>query len=241
MAQYVYGKNVVKRLLEDNSKVYEIYMSSDDESIIKLVKKQNIKIIKTDRKRLDKLSQNNNHQGIIAKIDEYKTVDLKEIVNSVPKDEYGLIVVLDEIEDPHNLGAILRSVDCVGAHGVVIKKSNAAPLTPTVAKVSMGAINTVKVSSVTNISMTLKALKEMGYWVVGTDISNAQDYRSLKYDTNIALVIGNEGRGISTLVKKQCDFMVKLPMKGKISSLNASVATGILLYEIYNKRFPLGE
>lgn len=241
MAQYVYGKNVVKRLLEDKTKVYEIYLSSDDEYISKLARKNNVKIIKMERKKLDKLAGNFNHQGVIAKIDEYKTVDLNEILNSIPDNKKGLIVVLDGIEDPHNLGAILRSADCVGVDGVIIKKNKAVGLTPTVAKVSAGAINTIKVASVTNISNTLRKLKENGYWVVGSDIDNAQDYRALDYDTNIALVIGNEGKGISSLVKKNCDFMVKLPMVGKINSLNASVATGILLYEIYNKRFPLGE
>lgn len=241
MAQYVYGKNVVKRLLEDKSKIYEIYLSIDDEYINKLAKKSNIKLIKMDKKKLDKLVNSTNHQGVIAKIDEYKTTDLNDILSSVPRNEKGLIIVLDEIEDPHNLGAILRSADCVGVHGVIIKKNNAVGLTPTVAKVSAGAINTVKVASVTNISTTLKQLKDEGYWVVGTDMENAQDYRALKYDTNIVLVIGNEGKGISPLVKKQCDFMVKLPMVGNITSLNASVASGILLYEIYNKRFPLGE
>ncbi len=241
MAQYVYGKNVVKRLLEDKTKIYELYLSYNDDSIIKLAKSLNIKLIRQDRKQLDKLVGTDNHQGIIAKIDEYKTVEVSDILKKVPESEYGLIIVLDELEDPHNLGAILRSADAVGAHGVIIKKHNQVGLTPTVAKVSAGAINTVLVSSVTNISMTLKDLKDKGYWIVGTDMENAQDYRKLKYDMNIVVVIGNEGKGISPLVKKQCDFMVKLPMRGKISSLNASVATGILLYEIYNKRFPLGE
>ena len=241
MAQYVYGKNVVKRLLEDKTKIYELYLSYNDDSIIKLAKSLNIKLIRQDRKQLDKLVGTDNHQGIIAKIDEYKTVEVSDILKKVPESEYGLIIVLDELEDPHNLGAILRSADAVGAHGVIIKKHNQVGLTPTVAQVSAGAINTVLVSSVTNISMTLKDLKDKGYWIVGTDMENAQDYRKLKYDMNIVVVIGNEGKGISPLVKKQCDFMVKLPMRGKISSLNASVATGILLYEIYNKRFPLGE
>ncbi|MCI6271963.1 MAG: 23S rRNA (guanosine(2251)-2'-O)-methyltransferase RlmB [Erysipelotrichaceae bacterium] len=238
MSQYIYGKNIVKRLLQDNTKIYELYLLNDDEEIIKLAKKNNIKIIRTDKKTLKNLCNSENHQGVIAKIDEYKTVGIDEILKTVGE-KNGLIVILDELEDPHNLGAILRSCDAVGVDGVVIKKHGAVGLTPTVAKVSVGAINTVKVASVTNITNTIEYLKEKGYWIVGTDMDNAVDYRSLKYDMPIALVIGNEGKGISKLVKKHCDFMVKLPMVGKISSLNASVATGVLLYEIYNKRFPL--
>lgn len=239
MAQYVYGKNIVKRLLSDNTKIYELYILHDDKSITELVKDKKIKICKTDKHTLKKLCGSDNHQGIVAKTDEYKTVEVDDILKSVDKNKQGLIVALDEIEDPHNLGAILRNCDAIGVDGVLIKKHGAVGLNSTVAKVSAGAINTVKVAQVTNMSFALEYLKGKGYWVVGTDMNNAVDYRSLKYDTPIVLVIGNEGKGISRLVKQHCDFMVKLPMVGKISSLNASVATGVLLYEIYNKRFPL--
>lgn len=239
MPQFIYGKNIVKRLLSDKTLIYEIYLLNDDENIISLAKKNGVKIIKSDRKTLSKLCGSENHQGVVAKVDEYRTVGIDDILNSIDRDKNGLIVVLDEIEDPHNLGAILRSCDAVGADGVVIKKHGAVGLNSTVAKVSVGAINTVKVASVTNITNTLKYLKDKGYWVIGTDMKNASDYRTLNYDMPTVLVIGNEGRGISQLVKKQCDYMVKLPMIGKISSLNASVATGVLLYEIYNKRFPV--
>lgn len=238
MSQFIYGKNVVKRLLLDNSEILDLYLAVDDETIIKLAKANKVKVSKVDKKTLKALCKSDNHQGVAAKVEPYKTVSVDDILNNISH-KMGLIVVLDEIEDPHNLGAILRNCDAVKADGVIIKKHGSVQLNSTVAKVSAGAINTVKVASVTNISATLEYLKTKGYWVVGTDMVNAVDYRSLKYDTPIALVIGNEGKGISPLVKRHCDFMVKLPMMGKISSLNASVATGIILYEIYNKRFPL--
>ena len=155
------------------------------------------------------------------------------------KGHNGLIVMLDELNDPHNLGAILRTCDCVGADGVIIKKNNAVGLNSTVAKVSVGAINTVKVASVTNLTKTIDYLKKQGYWVYGTGFEKAIDYREPDYDHNVVVVIGNEGKGITRLVKDNCDYIVKLPMVGKISSLNASCATAVLLYEVFNKRFPL--
>lgn len=239
MAQYIYGKNIIKRCLQDNTKIYEIFMLQNDRSLLSIVNDKNIKVKFVDKKTLDKLSNNSNHQGIVASIEEYKTVEVDEILSSVKIKNKGLIVILDGIEDPHNLGAILRSCDCVGVDGVIIKKHNAVGLTPTVAKVSTGAINTVLVSSVTNISTTINKLKDNGYWIVGTGFENSKDYRSIDYNMNVALVIGNEGKGISPLVKKQCDFLANIPMVGKISSLNASVATGVLLYQIYNNRFPI--
>lgn len=234
MAQFIYGKNVVNEAIKEGIKIHEVYLLNDD-GLVEVLKKNKIKYSKVDKKYLDKLSNNQRHQGVIAKVDDYKLYDVKDFI----KKENGLIVILDELEDPHNLGAILRTCDATNVDGVIIKKRNAVGLTPTVAKASAGAINTVKVSSVVNISRTIEFLKENNYWIIGTDMDNAIDYRTGKYDMNIALVIGNEGKGVSSLVKKNCDFMIKLPMNGKIQSLNASVATGILLYEIYNKRFPL--
>ena len=146
--------------------------------------------------------------------------------------------MLDELEDPHNLGAILRTADAIGATGVIFKKTNAVGLTATVAKVSAGAIDTVKCASVTNLSRTLEDLQKKGWWAVGTDM-DGQDYRSVKYDFNTVLIIGNEGKGISRLLREKCDFVVSLPMRGKIESLNAAVSAGVLMYSIYNMRFPL--
>lgn len=235
--QYVYGKNVVRQLLEDDKKIYEIILMEGfkDATILNLLKGKKITVKTMNRHKMD-AKLNGNHQGVAALIDEYKIYTLEEIVEAIPQGKMPLLLMLDGIEDPHNLGAILRTCDCVGADGVIIGKHRSATLTPTVAKVSTGAIETVKVAQVTNLARTLQQLKEMGYWVVGADMHKAQDYRKAKYDMPIVLVIGSEGFGISSLVRKNCDFCVKLPMIGKVSSLNASVACGILLYEIYGSR-----
>lgn len=241
MTQFVYGKNVVKSLLADKKRIHEIIMLDNfkDVEIEKDLKDQRIPLRKTGRKQLDKIAEGGNHQGIIAKIDDYKIYEIDQILASIPKEKLPLLVLLDELEDPHNLGAILRTSDCVEVDGIIVGKHRSVSLTPTVAKVSTGAIDTVKVAMVTNLTQTLKYLKEQGYWIVGTDMRDSQDYRQAKYDMPIVLVIGSEGSGISPLVKKQCDFFVKLPMAGSVTSLNASVACGILLYQIYSQRHPL--
>ena len=188
---------------------------------------------------MTKLTGSDRHQGVAAEMPDYKTYTLEELMNSVPKDRNGLFVLLDQLEDPHNLGAILRSADATGVDGVIFKKTHAVGLTPTVAKVSAGAIDTVKCCSVTNLSRALETLQKNGWWAVGTDM-NGQDYRSLNYDFNTVLIIGNEGNGISRLIAEKCDYVVSLPMVGRIESLNASVSAGVLMYQIYSARHPLG-
>ena len=238
MPQYVYGKNVVKQYLLDKSNLQKIYLSGNDKEIKDLASQNGISIQEVDRRKLMALVGDVKHQGVVAVVDDYPEYTLEEVLESIPSDEVPLLVLLDGIEDPHNLGAILRSVDAVGAHGVILKKDRAVGLTPTVAKVSAGAIDTVKCATVVNLSRAIDELKEKGYWIVGTDM-NGQDARGLNYDFPCVLVIGNEGKGMSRLVREKCDYIVSIPMKGKISSLNASVSTGVLLYTIYNKRFPL--
>ncbi len=238
MAQYVYGKNVVKQMLKDRSGIKTIWLAAEDREIASLASKSNVTVKKTDRKTLTKMTGTDRHQGIAALIEDYKLYTVDEIISSVPEGQYGLIIMLDELEDPHNLGAVLRSADAVGATGVIFKKTHAVGLTPTVAKVSAGAIDTVRCAAVTNLSRTLDDLKKKGYWAVGADM-DGQDYRTLNYDFNTVLIIGNEGKGISRLLSEKCDYIVSLPMVGKISSLNASVSAGILMYSIYDKRFPV--
>lgn len=238
MAQYLYGKNVVKQLLYDKSDIQKLYLAIKDNQIEQLALKNHLKIERVDKAFLDKVCKSTNHQGVAVLKNEYKEYTVEQIVESA-KGHNGLIVMLDELNDPHNLGAILRTCDCVGADGVIIKKNNAVGLNSTVAKVSVGAINTVKVASVTNLTKTIDYLKKQGYWVYGTGFEKAIDYREPNYDHNVVVVIGNEGKGITRLVKDNCDYIVKLPMVGKISSLNASCATAVLLYEVFNKRFPL--
>lgn len=237
MGQYVYGKNVVKQLLQDEKKIYEVILLEGfkDKELLGFINARRIPCVYMNRKKMDQKLEGN-HQGIAALIDEYQTYDIDTLINAIPKEKMPLLVMLDGIEDPHNLGAILRTCDCIGADGVIIGKHRNVGLTPTVAKVSTGAIDTVKVSQVTNLSKTLQYLKTKGYWVAGTDMHNATNYTDASYDMPLVLVIGSEGSGISPLVRKNCDFCVKLPMVGKVTSLNASVACGIVLYEIYSQR-----
>lgn len=238
MAQLMYGKNVVKQILKDGSPVRKIYVAVNDPEIEKLLKHAKAPIERVPRAQLNRIAKTPNHQGIAAEVDDYPTCTLDELIRNKKEDGKGLIILLDELEDPHNLGAILRTADAVGATGVIFKKTHAVGLTPAVAKVSAGAINTVKCAAVTNLSRTIEKLQENGWWIVGADM-DGQDYRSLDYAMDTVLVIGNEGKGISRLIREKCDFVVSLPMQGKITSLNASVSAGILMYEIYSKHFPL--
>lgn len=242
MTQYVYGKNVVKQLLSDHKKIYELLLleGSKEKELVELAKQQQVPIKMVGRKRLDQVCEGMNHQGIAACIDEYKVYELEELLQEIPEGKQPLLVMLDGLEDPHNLGAILRTCDCIGADGVIIGKNRSVKLTPTVAKVSTGAIDTVKVAMVTNLSQSIKTLKKQGYWVAGADMDQTSiDYRLASYDVPLVLVIGSEGFGISSLVKKNCDYFIHLPMCGTVTSLNASVATAVLLYQIYNQRNPL--
>jgi len=185
---------------------------------------------------MDQLAQGN-HQGAMIEIDDFKTYTLNDILSGAKED--AILVLLDGLEDPHNLGAILRTADAAGIDGIILPKHRSVSLTPTVAKVSTGAIDTVKTTEVTNLNQTIKDLKKLGFWIYGTDIGKgAVDYRTVDYKGKIALVIGSEGSGISRLVRENCDFVVSLPMHGSVQSLNASVAAGILFYEILNQRFP---
>ncbi|MDD4584345.1 MAG: 23S rRNA (guanosine(2251)-2'-O)-methyltransferase RlmB [Bacilli bacterium] len=242
MEQYIYGKNAIKHRIENEADIEEIMLQEGfkDERLMELIKdKYPTRYVRSSY--LDKLSNKGVHQGIIAKIKTYKTIDIEELLNNIKVIENPLLVMLDGIQDPHNLGAILRTCDAIGVNGVIVPKHRSAPLNSTVAKVSTGAIEFVSVSEVTNLTSTLKKLKEKGFWVVGAEADNSQDYRDLDYKMPIVLVIGSEGKGISRLVLEQCDYKIHLPMLGHVNSLNASVATAILLYQIYSNKNPLSK
>ena len=240
MPKYVYGKNVVSNLLKNNGDILNLYVleGRNPSEIEKKARDRHVNIKYVPRKYLDKLVDGN-HQGYIAEVREYKTYSIDEIVDSIPEGKLPLIVALDGVQDPHNLGAVLRTMSCVGGDGVIIEKDRSVSLNGTVAKVSVGAIETVRVAQVTNLAQTLRKLKEKGFWIVGTDMDNALDYRQPRYDVPIVLVIGAEGTGIRRLTGEICDYKIKLPMEGDIGSLNASVACGIILYQIYAQRSPL--
>lgn len=240
------GRNPVFEVLKSDRGVNKVLISEQmnqqtERELQKLVKKKNTILQKVPKQRLDQLTKER-HQGMLAYVAPYEYSSVEEILQkSTNLAEQAFILILDEIEDPHNLGAILRTANATGVHGVIIPKRRAVGLTETVARASAGAIEHVPVARVTNIADTIDLLKEHDIWVVGTDERGSQDYRILDGETALAFVIGNEGKGISRLVKKKCDWMVHLPMQGAISSLNASVASSLLMYEIYRKRHPLGE
>ena len=238
MTQLLYGKQVVRQVLSDRpTRAVRVYLAAHDAQIEQLAGERSVPVEHVERRRLDAMAGAVNHQGAAVDIKPYPLYTLSDLV-ARRHNKYGFLILLDELEDPHNLGAILRTADAVRADGVIFKKTHNVGLTPTVAKVSAGAIDTVRCAAVTNLTRTLQSLKKEGYWIVGADM-NGQDYRSLRYDFHVVLVLGNEGKGISRLVRTECDYMVSLPMKGKISSLNASVSAGILLYSIDASRFPL--
>ena len=195
---------------------------------------------KVDRKKLDRLAENNNHQGIVIEVEmpaELSERDLKTAVENLT--ETALFLVLDNVQDPHNLGACLRTADATGVHGVIITKDNATGITPTVCKVASGAAETVPVYQVTNLARTLRWLKGEGLWIMGAAGETAQTIYSTDFSVPMALVVGTEGKGLRRLTKEQCDVLVSVPMLGKVESLNLSVATGVLLYEAVRQRLLL--
>ena len=231
----IYGKNVAIERLNGNEKINKIYLSNkfNDSQIISLIKKKNINTKIVENKELDKMCKGL-HQGIIMEVDDIKTYSLEEIIPNIDK-EYPLVVILDHLEDPHNFGAIIRTANQAGAHGVIIPKRRAVGLTATVARTSAGALNYTPVAKVTNIVQTMEELKKEGLWFVCADMGGETMYR-LNLKGAIGLVIGNEGDGVSKLVKENCDMIASIPMKGDIDSLNASVAAGVLAYEIVRQR-----
>lgn len=205
-------------------------------TILREAKKQDTMVHFVTKERLDQLSQTKHHQGVIAVCAAYEYAEVEDLLEAArSKGEDPFILLLDGIEDPHNLGAILRTANLAGAHGIIIPKNRAVGLTPTVAKVSAGAINYTPVARVTNMAATIESLKKEGMWFACADMGGELMYRQ-NLKGSIGLVIGNEGSGVSRLVREKCDFTVSIPMKGNIDSLNASVAAGILAYEIVRQR-----
>lgn len=244
--EMIIGRNPIMEALKSGRTMNKILLSNQlgqtvENEITRLANKQLVSVQKVPRQKLDQLS-NGKHQGMIAFVSSYTYASVQSILDIAKKrDELPFLLILDELEDPYNLGAILRTADATGVHGVIIPKRRAVGLTETVAKTSAGAIEHIPVARVTNIVKTISELKKAHIWVVGTDENGEKDYRTLDGETAIALVIGNEGRGISRLTKEHCDWMVQLPMSGAIPSLNASVAASLLMYEVYRKRFPVGD
>ena len=229
----VYGKNVAEEYLKKSEKVRKIYLQDNfhDENLKSLIEKSKIPVIIKRKFELDQLA-NTLHQGIILDVADFSYCSLDEFLNK----EDCFLVILDHLEDPHNFGAIIRTSEAAGVDGIIIPKDRGVSVNGTVIKTSVGASENMSISMVTNLSQTIKELKDNGFWIVGTDLDNSTDYREVDYSGKIALVIGNEGSGMSRIVKDSCDFIAKIPMYGKVNSLNASVAAGIMIYEVIRQK-----
>ncbi|MEK3906885.1 MULTISPECIES: 23S rRNA (guanosine(2251)-2'-O)-methyltransferase RlmB [Oceanobacillus] len=244
--ELIIGKNPVMEALKSGRSVNKVVISEQlnpnvQKKLQQMAREAGTIVQKVPKSKLEQLDSGN-HQGVIAYVASYQYATLEDLFQRAEeRNEDPFFIILDELEDPHNLGSILRTADATGAHGVIIPKRRSVGLTATVAKTAAGAMEHIPVARVTNIANTIDELKERQVWVVGTEAEATEDYRKLDGALPIALVIGNEGKGISRLVRKKCDWTVSLPMKGAVSSLNASVACSLLLYEVYRKRYPLGD
>ncbi len=227
---YIYGKNVANDYLNNNEEIKKAYLNKNfnDQELLSKLNKKNINIKYLEKYELDKLVDGM-HQGIILEVKDYEYHDIEEFINK------NFIVILDHIEDPHNFGAIIRTCEAAGVGGIIIPKDRAVKVNSTVIKVSTGAIENVPIAEVTNLNQTIEYLKKAGYWIVGTAMEGTP-YTEIDYNGKIAIVIGNEGNGMSHLVKENCDFIATIPMQGKTNSLNASVATGIIIFEALKNR-----
>lgn len=242
MKQYIYGKNTILEALKGDKNIFTVYLlkNTKDPKIAEICRKKRITIEYVDKQFFTTAVGNVVHQGVMASMQEYQYYDIESILRSIPDRKQPLLVMLDGLEDPHNLGAILRTCDAIGVDGIIIGKNRSVSLNATVAKVSTGAIDHIKVAKVTNLTRTIEELKKQSFWIVGCDLTKtSQDYRSVDYNMPLVIVIGSEGFGISRLVRQSCDMHVILPMVGHVTSLNASVATAVLLYQVYNSRHPL--
>lgn len=224
---YITGKNAIREYLKNNTKIYKAYVNKNmKDELISELESKNISIEYIDKFKLDKISKNN--QGIIIKVDDYKYKDISDIDDDI-------VVILDHLEDPHNLGAIIRTCEVAGIRNIIIPKDRSVSVNETVMKTSAGALNHINLIMVTNLTETMKKLKKDGFWFVGMDMSG-DNYKKIDYTGKIGLVVGSEGFGMSKLVEQNCDFIATIPMRGKVNSLNASVAAGIIIFEAMSQR-----
>ena len=230
----VYGKNVAIEYLRKNKKIKKIWIqdSFNDQTILSLIQKRQIGYKKCPKIELDRLA-NGVHQGIILEVEDYQYASLSDFLKNTND---GFLIILDHIEDPHNLGAIIRTCEAAGVDGIILPKDRSATVNATVLKTSVGTTENVKIAQVTNLVQAIQELKESGYWIVGTDMTNSTDYRKIDYTGKTAIIIGNEGSGMSRLVRVSCDFIARIPVWGRVNSLNASVSAGIMIYEVLRQK-----
>ena len=241
---YIMGKNPIIEALKAERDIHKILIAEGSLrgqmlQITQMAKEAHVLVQFVPKKKLDGMIEGN-HQGVLAQVAAYQYAELDDLFAlAAKKNEDPFFLLLDEIEDPHNLGSIMRTADAAGAHGIIIPKRRAVGLTATVAKLSTGAIEHIPVVRVTNMSRTIDELKEKGIWIAGTDAKGKEDYRQFDGSLPLGLVIGSEGKGMGRLIRDKCDFLVRLPMAGHVTSLNASVAAALLMYEVYRKRHPI--
>lgn len=238
----VEGRNAVIELLESGRDINKIFVSNGEKNgsinkILAMAKERRVIVTEVNRKKLEEMATSDNHQGVIAIVPPYEYCDIDDILDSAKdRKEDPFILILDGIEDPHNLGAIIRTAETAGVHGIIIPKRRAACVNSTVTKVAAGAVEHMNIARVNNINEAIRYLKEKDVWICGTDMDTNTYYYNQDLTGSIAIVIGSEGFGMGKLVKDNCDFLVKIPMKGKITSLNASVSAGIVVYEAVRQR-----
>lgn len=241
MQDKIFGRNPVIEALKSDREIDKILIKKGGAEgsinvIIKLAKQKGIIISEAEKQKLDTLSEGENHQGVIAFCAAHEYASVGDILNRAKEKGHApFVIICDKITDPHNLGSIIRTADCVGADGVIIPKHNSAGLNSVVAKTSAGAVEYIPVAKVTNIARTIEDLKKEGLWIAGADMDGDQMHKT-DLKGALAIVIGSEGEGVSRLVKEKCDFIVRIPMYGQINSLNASVAAGVLMYEALRQR-----
>ena len=239
---HIEGRNSVLELLESGKDINKIFITKGEKhgsinKIIAIAKEKRIILVEKDKRQMDQIAQTENHQGVIAIVPPFEYCEIEDILQEAKnKQEDPFVLILDGIEDPHNLGSIIRTAETAGVHGIIIPKRRAAAVNSTVNKVSCGASEYMKIARVTNISDAISKLKENGLWICGTAIDASNYYYNQDLTGAIGIVIGNEGKGMSEKVKNNCDFLVKIPMKGKVESLNASVSTGIIVYECLKQK-----
>lgn len=229
---YIYGKNVCRERLNSNENIIKAYVSKNfkEQELINSLKDRKIRINFVDNKILDN-KVSGLHQGIILEVEEFKTITLEEFFDSIKDKKNPKVVMLDHLEDPHNFGSIIRTSEALGIDGIIIPNDRSVGITPTVIKTSTGAIEHIKIIRVVNLVNAIEKLKKNGFWIIGTDMQG-EDYRKIDYNMPSCLVIGNEGKGMSKVIHKNCDFIASIKMQGKINSLNASVACGIILSQM---------
>lgn len=238
----VEGRNAVIELLESGKDINKLYITSGDRNgsinkILSMAKEKKVIVVEKDKRQMEQMAQIENYQGVIAVVPPFEYCEIEDILEYAnEKEEAPFILILDGIEDTHNLGAIIRTAETAGVHGIIIPKRRAASVNSTVSKVSCGAVEYMRIARVNNITDSINKLKEAGVWICGTAIDAEKYYFNQDLTGPLGIVIGNEGKGMSELVQKNCDFLVKIPMMGKVESLNASVSTGIILYEALKQR-----